>query len=165
MNKAREYALQVLENQIKLVEEAYNRGYADAQKTVISASVRDVYDTFVDLGLDSGILWTRTPHHRSSNYFGEHSYHEALQLGLPTVEQFEEMINRCRVFRNAEEYRGPSGKGIYYRVLNGHSIWLKSDVVDDEATAVKFGEGGAYEIKKAFVGSRFYCLRIKEKEV
>lgn len=164
MDKAREYALQVLDNQIKLVEDAYNRGYADALKTIVSEPIPDGYDTFLDLGLDSGLLWTRTPHHRSSNYFAELGYYEALKIGIPTLEQFEEMISRCKVFKKDREYRGPSSKGIYYGFLSERHIWLKSDVVNDEATAVKFGEDGSYEIKKAFVGSKFYCLRVKEKE-
>lgn len=162
-DKAKEYAQEVLKDQLAAVANAYIQGYNDAMASQNHEPIKEGKDRFVDLGLDSGTLWTYRPHYKMG-HFQSVGFHEAINYGIPTKEQFEEMLTRCRYHKDYE-FVGPSSESVYF-VFTGSShkrVWIKSDVVNDEALTCRLHSDGSYEFERLFVGERLRIMRVKNK--
>lgn len=82
----------------------YRKGKLDSQQTFTIDNVE-----YFDLGLPSGTLWSCAPQYF---HYGWHlylnTYEEAKKLGLPTKEQWEELLSNCDVFNKARIKVGTS---------------------------------------------------------
>lgn len=163
---ARAYALEALKDQLQAVENAYLQGYNDALETIKVEPIYDGCDTFVDMGLDSGTMWTN--HVCSEDRHSRHvGYYDALQYGIPTEEQFEELFSRCKYTQPTKRYSfshivGPSSESITCS-STGLVIWVKSDVINDEALTCVLNTDGSHEYVRKFVGEKLHILRVKNK--
>lgn len=165
--RARAYAQEALKEQLDAVANAYIQGYNDAMANQVHEPISELYDKFVDMGLDSGTMWLHEPSSKTSNQWRDCGYYEALDYGLPTMEQFEEMFARCKMKAGSRVFTllGPSSN--YIRVVfaqnNWQRVWVKSDVVNDEAIACRFLDNGEHEYVRHFVGEKLRILRVKNK--
>lgn len=120
----------------KAQEEAEKKAKADAEKAKKEQSAREqaqqaevedvsikpqrkVPSGYVDLGLKSGTLW------KENNESGFYTYDEAMaRFGkkLPTLQQWEELENKCKWKRNGSRYRvtGPNGNSITLPAAGSH---------------------------------------------
>ena len=139
------------------IKEAYLKGYEQGRLDSTDTFCIDGLE-YADLGLPSGTLWSKEPLcHLDYGYKQTRlSYKEALNLQIPTIEQWEEVCRFCRF--EQEKIIGPSGERIGYgwapagyRIYNlgegceenKQMFWLKGDV-DSEGNAPTF----IYDIKR-----------------
>lgn len=154
---ASQYAEQKAEEFAKLVKEAYLKGYEQGRLDAFAPINVDGFE-FVDLGLPSGTLWSKTSYTYLNYGYKQKllSYNEALSLPIPSLEQWQEVLEYCR-FTNYYII-GPSGGRIGYDWApsgylihnlgeeckqNGNMFWLKGEV-DKENTAPTM----LYDIKR-----------------
>lgn len=161
--RAKAYAQEALKEQLDAVANAYIQGWNDAMAQQIHEPIREGKDRFCDLGLDSGTMWTWRPHFEEGR-FKRVGYYDALKYGIPTVEQFEEMFNRCRPSSNYT-FLAPSSASLdfSYGTEEKKYVWVQSDVVNDEALACRIHSNGTYEFKRLFTGEALYIMRVKNK--
>lgn len=163
--KAQEFAIKALQGQIDALADAYLKGYEDALKTIPHEPIVEEYDEFFDYMLDSGTMWTINFHKDKPNNYQILSYHEAKKYGLPTQEQFEELLANCREINGA--YRGRNGQSIGLPIYSceNHSMlfWVYSDVIENEALACRFTNNSAPIFERVFTGTPLYFFRVKNK--
>lgn len=160
--KAKEFAVNALQGQIDAIADAYLKGYEDALKTVPHEPIVEEYDTFQDMMLDSGTMWTSLFHKKYPSQVGEFGYYKALEYGLPTQEQYEELFSQCR--RIGARYVGRNTNKIYLpQSDNEYYLWVKSDVINDEAYAYKIAKKQEPELVRIYVGTEQKFLRVKNK--
>jgi hypothetical protein len=122
--KAKEYANgKALEAINAAIEQAYADGYNDGMRHIENEKLEAIKDgvEYVDLGLQSGTLW-------SSNYIKKSHgnkdclpYLEASKLNIPTKEQFEELCRECfPSYENTTKCHG-----IKFTGTNGKSIVIE----------------------------------------
>ena len=137
-----QYASQKAEELAIIIQEAYLKGYEqgflNANKTISVDGIQ-----YVDLGLPSGTLWSRTS--LQYEHYGykqtKVSYYDALNMQIPTVEQWEEVRKFCHC--DGLNIIGPNGGRIGYGIAPGlypiyslgehceeghNKFWLKGDV-------------------------------------
>ena len=141
----------------KAVAQAYADGYRDGYKDrdeEIPVDIRGHSTEYVDLGLPSGTLWSKE-YEMEGNAFLYLPYEKAVQQMIPTVEQWNELCNKCRwefIKNNSGNlYRvdctGPNGGVICFRTtgirnvlktnnLNDLYFWLKEDIEGDIKKAI-----------------------------
>lgn len=120
--KAHEYAIDALCNQIKALEDAYLAGYNEAKGIHIIDNVE-----YIDLGLPSRTLWSTKPvGWRIDN--GEETcdlftYGEALEYNIPTEEQISE-LRECSmtIFQNSIKILGFNGNVLEYNQTDSITI-------------------------------------------
>lgn len=114
--QAREYAINVLEEQIGIVAKAYMDGYNAAKGIYVNNGTN-----YIDLGLPSGTRW--------SSFFdgGErkwnlYTWQDAKALNIPSREQYLELKENCKivsvlenVYYDTFHILGPNGKSIIAR--------------------------------------------------
>lgn len=164
--KANEMATRLIQPQIDRYAKMYLKGYEDALKTMPHEPITDEYDKFFDYMLDSGTMWTNNWHKDKPNSYQSLSYYEAKEYGLPTKEQFEELLANCRELDGT--YRGRNGQPIglpIFSPFENHSLlfWVKSDVVDNEAIVCRFTSNSAPTFGRLFTGTPLYFFRVKNK--
>lgn len=160
--KAKEFAINALQGQIDAIADAYLKGYEDALKTVPHEPIVENYDTFQDMMLDSGTMWTSGFHKKYPSQVGEFCYYKALEYGLPTQEQYEELFSQCR--RMGARYVGRNANKIFLPQLSDeYYLWVKSDVINDEAYAYKIVNYQEPELVRIYVGTEQKFLRVKNK--
>lgn len=74
--------------------EGYQAGYKDREEE-IPMELRDNKTTYVDLGLPSGTLWSNDYEKDRNGKRLYLPYNDASQMKLPTIEQVQELLNRC----------------------------------------------------------------------
>lgn len=137
-DKAREYAINVLEEQIAKVAQAYSDGYMQAYKEIAALPVEEDGVTYEDLGLPSGTLWSRDII-TTNDPFDSHlclPHAKAQVLNVPTKTQIDELFSICKIVtcnNDRIEVTGPNGNKI---CLPKHFFWIKDcNVVDYKAMA------------------------------
>lgn len=159
--KAKEFAINSLQGQIDALADAYLKGYEDAMAAMPHEPIVEECDTFTDLMLDSGTMWTDFVH-RLSNGYHSLGYYAALRYGLPTQEQYEELFSQCR--RIGANYVGRNTNKIYVPMSSDeYYLWVKSDVINDEAYAYKIVNYQEPELVRIYVGTEQKFLRVKNK--
>lgn len=163
-NKAREYALKVLEDEIQRIEDAYRKGFDDASYYIAKPNVDIDGVSYEDMGFKSKTYWT--PKMLSvGRYFKRLPYGEALKYGLPTREQFEEMFERC-IKEDDWTYLAPTGKSIrWWDYDNPCRVWVKSDVVDDKALVYELKEGERPKLIRIFTGAQLCFFSVKSNDI
>lgn len=150
-NKAKIYAAEkVNELMVNAIAQAYmdgyQNGYSDRDKNIGESVCMEGDISVHDLGLPSGTQWTLGYFEDEYEGIQYLPYAKAAELALPSKEQVEELINKCR-------WQGDfSSTGItFYRAIcigsNGERIILDSKgYKEDELTvgAPNYGGGSAY---------------------
>ncbi len=106
------------------IEEAYEEGYRDGYKdreAELPVEFQENNIEYVDLGLPSGTKWSSDYEHTDSDLMYL-PYSEASDLNIPTIEQFEELVNNCKWFRMADSNNSFTGFTVVG--INGKNIFL-----------------------------------------
>lgn len=115
---------------------------------------------YVDLGLPSGTKW------KSANETGFFSYGVAIDnfgSGLPTKEQFEELISQCQRTWVGNDHcdlmlTGPSGKSITLSYVGDGFYWSSTPSGTDRAWLLWFNSGEVHT--GTFERSRKFSVRL-----
>lgn len=183
---AEQFAEQKAEELSSILKDAYLKGY-DQGRMDFNRTLKIDGVKYIDLGLPSGTLWSRTP--LQYEHYGYHlslfSYNEASNMQIPTLEQWDEVYKYCRF--EGRLIIGPSGGRIGYGmapagyVINSlgegcekemNKLWLKGDVdAENNAPVMVFdlaGKAPNYEniIGKDvhFIGYKLPVFLVKNKE-
>lgn len=160
--KAKEFAQSVLQPQIDAIADAYLKGYEDAMKTLPHDNVIDKNDTFVDLMLDSGTMWSTTVHKLKNSEPKEMDYSSAVRFGIPDKEQFEELFMNCKT--HFKHYYEKNGKAVMmYPINETFYVWVKSTVSNFEAFAYKIVSGEEPTLVKRSIHLPAFFFRAKNK--
>lgn len=129
--KAQEYALKALEEQIVAVKQAYIDGYNAAKAKYNHEPIVDENGIkWYDMDLPSGNLWSEPLKDEEGNYI-ESVYNRVNQLDLPTDDDFKELKNHslvmCKLVSEEPHLICVSVNGCQYQIKTG-LYWLKSDV-------------------------------------
>ena len=156
--KAEKYASEKTNEMItKAIAQAYADGYRQGYKDredEIPVDLRENKTKFVDLGLPSGTLWADS-FEKDGEYVIYSPYEKAELLEIPTIEQWNELMNLCKwdfvKDRNGALYRadcaGPNGRVISFfitglinaiekRDYNESFFWVKADIDGNTKKAV-----------------------------
>lgn len=160
--KAKEFAVNALQGQIDALADAYLNGYEDALKTVPHDYIIDKNDTFVDLVLESGTMWSTTVHKLKNSEPKEMDYSSAVRFGIPDKEQFEELFVNCKT--HFKHYYEKNGKAVVMYPLNEcFYVWVKSKVSNFEAFAYKIVPGEEPTLVKRSIHFPAFFFRVKNK--
>ena len=151
--KAKNYADgKVLEALTAAVENAYTDGYKagynDAVEKLNNGAQKLESDgiTYVDLGLPSGTLWTLKYFEDEEENINYLPYVKAAKLGLPTKEQVDELIEKCRWQGEFSSTRvtfyGANCIGATGEKISFYSYGYKEN--DEIIGAPNYGGGNAY---------------------
>ena len=151
--KAKNYADgKVLEALPAAVENAYTDGYKagynDAVEKLNNGAQELESDgiTYVDLGLPSGTLWTLKYFEDEEENINYLPYVKAAKLGLPTKEQVDELIEKCRwqgEFSSTRvSFYGANCIGATGEKISFYSSGYKEN--DERIGAPNYGGGNAY---------------------
>lgn len=163
-NKAREYALKVLEDEIQRIEDAYRKGFDDASYYIAKPAIEIDGVSYNDMGFKSKTFWT-SKMLSAGRYFTRLPYGEALKYGLPTKEQFEEMFERC-IREDDWTFLAPTGNSIrWWENDKRCRVWVKSDVVDDKALAFELKEGELPKLVRIFTGTQLCFFSVKSNNM
>lgn len=159
--------------------DGYRMGYKDRENE-IPVDLRDGNTEYVDLGLPSGTLWSA-----DFEIDGEdviyHPYEDAEKYGIPTKEQFNELLESCKwefkyISSNAREYTciGPNGNHIVFssrgyklagtkREIEKIFFWVKSTSEDltREAVYLYYHSGEIKKLTEMFSGSMLPLRLVK----
>lgn len=138
MNIEEQLAEQYLQNNEEemknLIKSAYLEGYKMGIQKSMKIKIDDI--EYVDLGLPSGTLWSGLVYEPKSEFCNKQPFSSVCNLNLPSVDDFHELMNYCRV--NNYDIIGPNGNriGMYPSIFNQGELvpqgevcfWLKSDV-------------------------------------
>lgn len=190
-NYAAEKVNELLANAIaQAYADGYRDGYDDAENKGDTAEI--VNAEVFDMGLPSKTWWTLKyleDEKEDTNYL---SYPDASKLGLPTLEQVEELIKRCRwqgsysssrqTFYGAD-CQGASGKiieflsfgykegdklvGVPHYGGGSAYFWIQDDEEGDEKNAIRIfnveDDKPKMEIVKLFSGYRLPVMLVRKK--
>ena len=134
----------------KAIAQAYADGYLDGYKERNSESVK--FDSIEgeicvhDLGLPSGTLWTLKYFEDEEENINYLPYVKAAKLGLPTKEQVDELIEKCRWQGEFSSTRvtfyGANCIGATGEKISFYSYGYKEN--DEIIGAPNYGGGNAY---------------------
>lgn len=161
-DKAKEYAINVLEEHIAQIATAYTNGYMQAYKEIAALPIEENGITYVDLGLPSGTLWSSCQLLQDNTYL-KFPCQKASVLQIPTKEQVEELIAFCKIISNKRSNNfsalGKTGNEVLY--WNTY-IWIKSDPQNDEATVYDLSE---QKFEARFMGYQYPIALVKVPKV
>ena len=178
---------------LTLVKKAYIEGFNNGNNHSREICIKNV--TFYDLGLPSGTLWSnpvRVNHPYTYITYDLESYDSVSHLGLPSMEDFQELLDNCSVVTAQNIVSqdvviiGPSGarlsigtKDYLNNESNPNSVlcrrqgervkpmtnqfWLRSDCIDNKVkTGVVDFEKELISVSTHFVGFRLPYLLVKK---
>lgn len=181
----------------KIIQSTYTEGYKKGYKQgqidyVPTVKINNV--EYFDLGLPSGTLWSSAPQY---SFYGWHlelkTYAEAKSLGIPTKEQWEELLKHCDVLNETYiengviRYRlpqitGQKGERLGYPQCKNstnkyttytlgencekdqNKFWLLSEPDENHQVDVVVFDRGVMKYDKHFVGYKLPFFLVKQKE-
>lgn len=161
--KAREYALDALKEEIGKVEKAYIDGYNAGKNENKPVNIDGV--EFYDCGLPSGTLWSK-PLENKYHSLIQLPYVKAEQLSIPTKEDFEELKKYSQI--SIVQVKGI--RGITHNVttrfgvkigLEDKDFWVK-DAIENETKATACN--GKIEFIKLFMGEEHAIILVKHPD-
>ena len=184
VEKANNYAIEKTNFVMaRSIAQAYADGYRDGFKDREDEVILNLCEKntqFIDLGLKSGTLWSA-----DFEIDGEdviyHPYEDAEKYGIPTKEQFNELLESCKwefkyISSNAREYTciGPNGNHIVFssrgyklagtkREIEKIFFWVKSTSEDltREAVYLYYHSGEIKKLTEMFSGSMLPLRLVK----
>lgn len=160
--KAHEYALKAMEEQIAKVKQAYIDGYNDAKAEFSHEPVIDENGIkWYDLDLPSGNLWSE-PLRNTDGTIQSIVYNHAKLLNIPTEEDVIELkscTQKYALHGGITLFESENGKK--YEILNSCTYWLKEE--KDRMYARVFG-GINFNFSDSFKGETKQIVLIKRKE-
>lgn len=175
----------------KLLEEVWMEGYKQGQlDNRPKVKINEV--VYMDLGLPSGTLWSTAP---QSFFYGWHldlfTYEQAKSLGIPTKEQWEELLQYCYLENEPYPYKGhdyclpkltgPNGERLGYPMCKNDAVkyltytlgqgcerdrnkfWLLSEEDENHFVDVLVFDRNVMEYDKHFKGYKLPCFLVKNK--
>lgn len=169
---------EVTSNFQNLIKEVFLKGY-ELGELQAALTVRVDGVEYVDLGLPSGTLWSKTPlEDISTGYYAQFCHADAQKLNIPNEEQCKELIRNKKAIEKRNgvvENIGPSGQRITTYFFDPYlgeecsqfnKFWIKG-VSDDLHLAPILtaypSNSGLYNIGKHFAGYRLPVLLVKSK--
>ncbi len=176
----------------KIIQDAYKAGYKHGQIDYVSTIKIDDVE-YVDLGLPSGTLWSCAPQYFAYGWHLElKTYAEAKSLGLPTKEQWEELLKHCDVFHKTyksnneihyllPQITGQKGERLGYpECKNGankyttytlgqncekgrNKFWLLSEPDENHKVDVVVLDKGVLDYDRHFIGYKLPFFLVKQK--
>lgn len=163
--KAKDFAQSLYQEKIDEAMSAYLKGYEDAMLSISHEIVKDGYDRFIDLLLDSGTMWSTTVHKCTKTDWEPMTYVQAKKFGMPTIEQFTELFASCELIGN--QYVGKNSNAIQSVRDNMpvFCVWVESSENGGlECLAYRFEKGKAPELVRLSVKDKAYFYRVKNKK-
>lgn len=162
-NKAQEYALNVLDECINKVKQAYIDGY-NAGKAECSPTPKNITEdgvTYIDLGLPSGTMWS--PLKGTNGRYIAIPYNQVKDLELPTLDDYAELLKYTKHgCNNRGDYEYLSVDGVKYIIPACISFWLKDK---DSDTMVKFVNTKLHpHVRSGFIGESKCYVLVKRKK-
>ena len=178
---------------LTLVKKVYMDGFNNGYYHSCELSIKNV--KFYDLGLPSGTLWSnpvKVNHPYTYITYDLKSYNSIRDLGLPSMEDFQELLDNCfvataqNIVSKDVEIIGPSGArlsiGTKDYLNNGNNpnsvlcrrqgervkpmtnqFWLRSDCVDNYAkTGLVDFEKESISTSSHFIGFRLPYLLVRK---
>lgn len=135
----------------KVFADGYRDGYKDREEE-IPVDLRTNQTKYIDLGLPSGTLWS-ADYERDGEDIHYHAYIDAESLTIPTIEQWEELVDVCKwEYDKSGSFHeayciGPNGKVLKFclsgmvhvdkRVEEGRAyFWIYEEKDGNEKSAV-----------------------------
>lgn len=168
---AEKFASEKVAEFTEAIKEAYLKGYEQGEQQTASSIEVDGVE-YVDLGLPSGTLWSRTQLAAANGGSEKLPYTEAIKLNIPNVEQLEELLANTE--RIINRIRGISGEELVYKCDKYEDLgeymnrgknryWLKDEV--DTLNANVFSIGPDYrKVEKRFKGYKYPVFLVKTKD-
>lgn len=160
-----------------LVKEAFLKGYELGElQTALTVKVDGV--EYVDLGLPSGTLWSKTPFKGNySNSYARFCYDDAQKLNIPTKEQCEELLaNKKNITSGSRvETVGANGQRLITYVSESYlgenckspnKFWIKGEPDSSHNAPVLTAyadNDGLYKVSSHFTGYRLPVFLVKSK--
>lgn len=173
----------------KAFEEGYRKGKLDARPSVTVDGVE-----YFDLNLPSGTLWSTAPQSFAYGwYLNRLTYEDAKKLGLPTKEQWEELLEHCDVVLHAgasdgktyglPAITGPNGQRLGYPMCKNDSkkyitytlgeqcekgknkFWLLSEPDERHHAEVVVFDKDVLEYDTHFIGYKLPFFLVKKKDI
>lgn len=139
-------------NVINVLKEAFAKVYADGYRDgykdraeEIPVNMRPNQTKYVDLGLPSGTLWS-DDYERTEEGIMYLPYEEAEKMGIPTEEQWNELLEHCRFYGDYSS-SGLTFYGLIFIGPNGNSIKFRSKGYMKDKTItgnINYGGGKVY---------------------
>lgn len=158
--KAREYALNVLSEDISKIEQAYLDGYKEGQLLSTGSIIDEDGIEYFDLGLPSGTMWSKCLTEKDDIFQCiQLPYLSAKELNIPTMEQVEE-LKTCKITgpSGSKNYIGPNGNSIRYTSY----FWIKNDAPEDNFSYLYSTHRA--EIEKGYIGDKHCIVLVKNRE-
>lgn len=159
-----------------LIKEAFLKGYELGElRSALTVKVDGV--EYVDLGLPSGTLWSKTPFHGIISNYSKFCYDDAQKLNIPTEEQCKELLANKKTVINGAciETVGANGKRITAYAYGSYlgegceemsKFWIKGipDGSHNAPVLTAYQNNlGVYSISKHFTGYRLPVFLVKSK--
>lgn len=164
-NKAQEYALNVLDECINKVKQAYIDGYnaGKAECPSIPQNITEDGVTYIDLSLPSGTLWSMPLRDKDGRNLLWLPFNKVKDLELPTEADYEELKKYTKTCLNGNsDYEYLSVDGVRYIILNYVTFWLKDK--KDEMNAKCVDRKYASHISSTFIGESNCVVLVKRKK-
>lgn len=153
--------------------DGYRMGYKDRENE-IPVDFRNCKTEFVDLELPSGTLWA-SEYEKKEDGFLYLPYMQAKRYGIPTKEQWDELVKYCEwgwygkvlrcTGRNGEILDFPKTGRIVtsYCDSDGSYFWLSEDSLENEKGLVCLKNVNSKEIEKCFMGHKLPIRLVRKK--
>lgn len=173
----------------KVYMDGYRQGQIDYAPTVTVDNVK-----YMDLGLPSETLWSCAPQYFCYGWHLQlNTYKEAKKLGLPTKEQWEELLTFCdvrnretvlsdgKIIKHLPTITGPNGEKLGYPVCGNGSVkymtytlgencekgrnkfWLLSEPDEKHCVDVIVFDKDVNEYDKHYMGYQLPYFLVKTK--
>jgi hypothetical protein len=133
----------------KAIAQAYEDGYRDGYKDraeKIDCAIDNTDIEYVDLGLPSGTRWSKEYLKDEKGFAAYYSYDDVKRLGLPSREQVEELISKCR-WKGSYSTTGQTFYDATCKGKNSNEILVQCEGImefDDVRYSTRYGGGRAY---------------------
>lgn len=164
-NKAQEYALNVLEECINKVKQAYIDGYnaGKAECSPLPKNITEDEVEYIDLSLPSGTLWSKPLRDEDGRNCFYSPFNKVKDLDLPTQADYAELIKYTKYGLNNEgDYEYLSVDGVRYIIPSYITFWLKDK--DSETMAKHVNTRMHPHVASAFIGESKCVILVKRKK-
>ena len=186
--RSKEYAQgKALDAITSAIEQAYTDGYNDGLRHLELERLEAMKEgvVYVDLRLPSGTLWSSSYVKDEKGLIRRIPFMEASQLSIPTVEDYRELFNECKIKffslsnKHGVEFTGRNGKSIFIEYTNNEGgdwsrnceesfrFWLNENGEKDnekKTAAIRDTNQGAFPMFfDVFMGFKLPVMLVRKK--